>query len=165
MARKSKTNKRKQAQASRPGGVEPAARSAVTRRGMMVRAGSVLAGIAVLGAGGVWAVNSFTQSQQERDLSRIGKGAPVVVQIHDPQCAICNGLQREARKALARLDADAPIYLVADLTQTEGAIFAQQHAVQHVTLLLFDGDGNRVQTLTGSRTRDELEPIFARLTR
>ena len=98
-------------------------------------------------------------------MTRIGKGEPAVVQIHDPQCSICNALQRETHKALTQLEGQAPIYLVADLTQTEGAIFAQRHTVQHVTLLVFDGDGNRVETLVGSKTRAELGLVFERYAR
>lgn len=119
-------------------------------------------GVGVLGGGGAWSVNSFTRSKDERDLSWIRKGKPSVVPIPDPQCPICNALQRETLKALGKLDGESPIYLIADITQTEGAVFGQRHSVPHVTLLLFDADGKRVQTLTGCRTRDELEPIFER---
>jgi len=35
--------------------------------------------------------------------------------------------------------------------------------VPHVTLLLFDAAGNRVETLNGSRTRDQLLPAFEQL--
>jgi hypothetical protein len=159
MAKHQKTNKRKQQQAAN---TAPAKRE-FTRRGMLNLAAVAAVCVGGVAAGGAWAVNSFNRSVDERDLSRIGQGAPAVVQIHDPQCPLCNALQREARKALAGMGAQAPIYLVADLTQTEGAIFAQHHNVQHVTLLMFDGQGNRVETLTGSKGRKELEESFKRL--
>ena len=165
MARPSKTNKRKREQALKAADAPQSILPRVTRRGIMGTLGWAALAVGVVGAGGAWAVSSYTQSQQERDLSRIGKGQPAVVQIHDPQCPICNALQRETRKALTQLEGQAPIYLVPDLIQTEGAIFAQQHTVQHVTLLVFDGEGNRVETLVGSKTRTELTPVFQRYTR
>jgi hypothetical protein len=162
MARSSKNNKRKQQQATI---AAQAASPSWTRRRVLGGISVAAIGLGVLAAGGAWAVSSFNRSVDERDLSRIGQGAPSVVQIHDPQCPICNALQRETRKALGALEGEPPIYLIADLTQTEGAVFAQRNSVQHVTLLLFDGEGNRVQTLTGSRDRKELAEIFARHTR
>lgn len=158
MARNSKTRKRKLAQAQN---AKANASSTLSRRTLMRWAGFAVGGAVVLGAGGAWAVSSFNRSVDERDLSKVGQGKPAIVQIHDPQCPICNALQRETRAALKRLEGEVPVYLIADLTQTEGAVFAQRHSVPHVTLLLFDAAGNRVQTLSGSRTRDELEPIFA----
>lgn len=160
MARGQHSNKRKKAQAAKA--VEQP-RQPMTRRALLGWVGAGVGGIAALGAGGAWAVNSFNRSVAERDLSRVGQGRPAIVQIHDPQCPVCNALQRETRKALAQMEGEPPVYLVADLTQTEGAVFAQRYSVPHVTLLLFNAQGQRVETLTGSRTRDELAPIFARL--
>jgi hypothetical protein len=162
MARPSKNNKRKKAQSAKATSQTAEKMPPASRRTVLGWVGMGALGLGVLGGGGAWAVNSFNRSMDERDLSRIGKGKPSIVQIHDPQCPICNALQRETRKALGKLDGEPPIYLIADITQTEGAVFAQRHSVPHVTLLLFDADGKRVQTLTGSRTRDELEPIFER---
>lgn len=157
MARNAKTNKRKAQQAAK---VAEQPRATFTRRKALGWLGGGVVGAGVLGAGGVWAVNSYSQSQFEHDLTRIGNGKPAIVQIHDPQCPICNALQRETRKALAKVEGEPPIYLIADITQTGGAVFAQQHGVQHVTLIMFDGEGTRMETLTGSRTRKELAPIF-----
>ncbi len=162
MARSSKINKRKKAQAAKVENQTERRGTLPSRRIVLGWAGVGALGVAVMGGGGAWAVNSFNRSQQERDLSQIGKGKPSIVQIHDPQCPICNALQRETRKALTAMNAEPPVYLIADITQAEGAIFAQRHSVPHVTLLLFDAEGNRVQTVSGSRTRDELKPIFER---
>ena len=165
MARSPKTNKRKQAQAARATNPTPQQQATTSRRSLLRTGGLTLLGTAVLAGGGVWAVGSFNRSVDERDLTRIGQGVPTVVQIHDPQCPVCNALQRETRKALRGMAEAAPLYLVADITQPEGAMFAQRHRVQHVTLLVFDGAGARVETLTGSRTRTELAPVFARYAR
>lgn len=161
MAKNRKTNKRKQQQAARSAQAEPE----WTRRRVLNWAGIAALGAGGVAAGGAWAVNSFNRSIEERDLTQIGQGMPVVVQIHDPQCPVCTALQREARKALANMGHEAPTYLVADLTQTEGAIFAQQNNVQKITLLLYDAQGNRVETLVGSRGRKELTESFTRLMR
>lgn len=160
MARATKNNKRKQAQAVKSAAQPAADKSPVTRCDLLTWVGAGVVGVGVFGAGGAWAVSSFNRSVEERDLSRIGQGRPAIVQIHDPQCPVCNALQRETRKALGRVEGDAPIYLIADITQPEGAEFARAHSVLHVMLLLFGGDGTRAQTLTGSRTRSELTPIF-----
>lgn len=160
-----RTNKRKQQQKQKAVSAPEAPAPKKSRRDLLAWAGVGVLGIGVLGGGGAWAVTSFSRSVQERDLERIGQGTPAIVQIHDPQCPICNALQREARKALSQMEGEQPVYLVADLTQTPGAIFAQVQSVQHVTLLLFDAQGNRVETLTGSRTRNELIPQFERLMR
>ncbi|QUJ77007.1 hypothetical protein KDD17_02880 [Sulfitobacter albidus] len=157
-----KTNKRKRAQAEKRGAAPQATRAPVNRRALL---GWSIAGVALAGAAGAWGVTSFNASQAERDLSRIGQGAPAIVQIHDPQCPLCNDLQRETRKALAGLEGEPPVYLVADLTLPEGAAFARDHAAAHVTLLLFDAAGRRVQTIQGPHTRTQLQPMFARLTR
>lgn len=157
-----RTNKRKQQQQQKAA-TTPKTAPKKSRRDVMTWAGFGVLGLGVVGGGAAWAVTSYTKSVEERDLSQIGQGTPTIVQIHDPQCPICNALQRETRKALGNMDGEQPVYLVADLTQTSGAVFAQVQSVQHVTLLLFDAEGNRVQTLTGSRTRDELLPEFERL--
>ena len=155
-----RTNKRKQQQKQKaPTAVAPKR----TRRDMLAWAGLGALGLGVVAGGGAWAVSSFNRSVKERDLSRIGQGVPSVVQVHDPQCPICNALQRETRKALSDMEGDQPLYLIADITQTPGAVFAQVQGVPHVTLLLFDAAGNRVETLNGSRTRDQLLPAFEQL--
>lgn len=155
-----RTNKRKQQQKQKATGT-PAPQK--TRRDVLTWAGAGVLGLGVVGGGAAWAVSSFNRSVEERDLSRLGQGVPAIVQVHDPQCPICNALQRETRKALSEMEGAQPVYLIADITQTSGAVFAQVQGVPHVTLLLFDAAGNRVETLSGSRTEDQLLPAFERL--
>lgn len=160
MARTSKSSKRKQLQKAKS---VTAPKPARTRRDLLAWGGFALLGTAAFAGGGAWAVSSFNQSVAEHDLTRIGQGRPAIVQIHDPQCPMCTALQRETRKALAKMtEAERPVYLIADLTRTEGAVFAQLHSVPHVTLLIFDAQGRRVETLTGTRTQAELLPVFER---
>jgi hypothetical protein len=85
------------------------------------------------------------------------------VQVHDPQCTSCQELQRETRAALKTFDDDELDYVVANIKSTEGAAFANSYGAPHITLLLFDGEGELRSTLNGIRPRDELEGAFARL--
>lgn len=117
---------------------------------------------AAVGFGGWWLVDDVRADMAERDLSRVGAGAPTVVQIHDPQCPICRALQRETREAMAGFSDAELLYLVADIRSPEGRALADRHGVQHVTLVLFDGAGNRRRTLTGMREAPELRAAFQR---
>lgn len=117
--------------------------------------------LAVLGAAGIWTVRSVQAMAAERDLSQVGQGKPVVVQVHDPQCPTCTALQRQTRKALRQFGECDMLYLVADITQPEGGAFARRYGVPHVTLLLFDADGTLQTTIFGMQSRSDLEPIFA----
>ncbi len=158
MAKKSKNNQRKQSQAVKAQMAEPAT---MTRRDMLRygRTGAIavaaLAGVGYVGRG--W----FMAFQAEHDLTLIGQGKPAVVQIHDPQCRTCTELQRETRVAMEQFGECDLIYLVADIKQAKGAAFAAQHNVPHVTLILFDPEGEVSQVLRGMRYREELSTILA----
>ena len=106
-------------------------------------------------------MRSVRAMQAEHDLSRVGQGKPVVVQVHDPQCPTCTALQRETRKAMKQFGECDLVYLVADISQQDGAGFANRYGVPHVTLLLFDGKGELRQTLQGMRYQDELKQVLA----
>ncbi len=156
MAKKSKTNarKRKQAQAAQ------AQAQGVSRRDVLRWSG--FGALGVLAAGGaVFAGRSMYDTYvAEHDLTRIGKGKPAVVQVHDPSCATCTELQRETRKAMKQFEECDLVYLVADLTQPEGQVFASRHGVGRVTLVLLDADGEVTQVLPGMRQRAELRTVL-----
>ena len=99
---------------------------------------------------------------QEGDLTRIGNGKPTIVQIHDPQCPTCRALQRETRQALEKFDDGQLQYLVANIRQDDGKALAAKHRVQHVTLLLLDGEGRRSEVITGLTKSAYLEQAFRR---
>ncbi len=134
----------------------------IDRRGFLARmqTGAIVA----VGAGGLgWYIISEVRAGiAEADLSKIGNGTPTIVQIHDPQCSICQRLQKEARAALEQFDDGELQYLVANIRQDKGRQLANKHGVQHVTLLLFDGEGERREILAGPSTSDELERAFRR---
>lgn len=159
MAKQTKTNSRKKAQMTRAQAAPVA--SKMTRRNVFNLARNGAIGAVVLAGAGYGGTRWFQSYVDEHDLTRIGQGKPVVVQIHDPQCPICTSLQRETRNAMKQFDEGDLLYLVADIKQPEGAAFAGKHNVPHVTLILMDGQGAVTQVLRGMRYRDELRTILA----
>jgi len=119
-----------------------------------------LIGLPVLGVAGYFSVNSVNAKMAEADLSQISNNKPSFVQIHDPQCPSCLTLQRQARRAMKSLDTDAFNYLVANIRTTEGQIFAGRYGVPHVTILLFDSEGQVVDIIRGPSDTDSLRRIF-----
>lgn len=132
-----------------------------TRRDVlrMMRTGAIAT--AAVAGGGYWAFGSFRAYAAEHDLSKVGQGSPVIVQVHDPQCPTCTALQRETRRALKDFDDCGLTYLVADIKTEEGAAFARKYTVPHVTLLLFDGDGTLLNTVRGMQQASHLAQVFA----
>ncbi len=124
----------------------------------LLRNGALVAvGLGAVGFG----VTSVQATMAEHDLTRIGKGIPAIVQIHDPQCSLCLALQKQTRKALRKFDTGELTYLVANINTPEGAALAARYGVPHVTLLLFDGAGEMHQVVRGPSTRDILETTFS----
>ena len=117
--------------------------------------------LAAAGGGASWyLMDEVCATTREHDLTRIGNGIPAVVQIHDPECSICAALQREARKAVANFGDDELQFLVANIRQQKGRNLANKHRVRHITLLIFDGKGNRRAVLTGPNTSENLTEAF-----
>lgn len=116
---------------------------------------------AVAAAGGGWYLaDEVLATISEQDLTKIGNGIPTVVQIHDPQCSRCLALQRETRKALKAFESDELQYLVANIRSHKGRALATANKVGHVTLLLFDANGQRRDVLHGNSHSDYLELVF-----
>lgn len=138
-------------------------KTAMPRRAMLGRVGYGVAGILLLGGAATWGIQHVQSIRSEHDLSRMGQGVPTVVQVHDPQCPICNELQTQTRRALSGYEDGEVLYLVANIQTAEGSAFAADHGASHVTLLLFDGTGDLRDTLTGPHRAGELRPSFARL--
>lgn len=122
----------------------------------------VIAGGIIGGTGYVFANNVMT-TMREHDLGRVSNGVPTIVQIHDPNCSMCLALQRETRKALDQFQNGRLDYVIANIRTPEGRTFANRYGVQHVTLLLFDSDGNLQQVLEGQRGSHQLRAAFAGL--
>jgi len=122
--------------------------------------GGAAASAVVLG-GGFWGVSSFRSYAAEHDLTRVGKGDLAIVQVHDPQCPTCTALQKQTRKALRDFDDCGLVYLVADIKTPEGAAFARRFNSPHVTLLLFDGQGELRRRVQGMQQASALVEVFA----
>lgn len=137
--------------------------ASVSRRSLLLNVGAGVGGIAAIGGVGWWLVTSVRALAKEQDLTRLGSGIPTVVQIHDPQCAMCTELQVEARKALRCFDDSEIMYLVASIRTQQGAQFAAARGLPHVTLVLLDSEGDTSGVLRGVRGRDELKDHFQSL--
>lgn len=100
------------------------------------------------------------QKKQMHDLSVIGAGKPVVVQIHDTSCPICRRLKSRAVKVLGGHSQIE--YRIADIVTTTGRDLQERFGVQKTTLLLFDATGEHVDTVYGLQTTDQLEGLLTR---
>lgn len=96
------------------------------------------------------------------DLSVIGNGVPVVVQVHDPSCPSCRKLKSNTESALARVKGDLQ-YRIADLHSSTGRLLARKYHAQKVTLLTFDAKGEFLDSHVGIQSVDALESLFRRL--
>ena len=91
----------------------------------------------------------------------IGQGVPVVVQIHDPGCSLCNRLRRNADAAAEHFD-DRLLFRIADISTSAGRRLQRRYDVPHVTLLLFDAEGELRNVLSGVKSEEILRHSFAR---
>lgn len=157
MARK--TVKRKPAGSAKPPQAHtPSASRRDTLKGLMWWGAG---GAALLGGGAVFAMD-FRKKLAEHDLSVIGQGVPVILQIHDPQCSLCAALQKQTRSALRAFDDHDVLFRVANVRTTEGAARQQAEGLPHVTLVLYDGEGHRVHVVEGVTQADVLVETFKR---
>lgn len=135
----------------------------ISRRDVLGSVRNWAIGLAVVGGGGLFVARTVSATIKEHDLSRVANGTPTVVQIHDPQCSLCRALQKETKGALKGIDKQALDYVIANIRTSEGSSFAARYNARHVTLLLFDAEGNLQSVLEGRRNRAELRSAFERL--
>lgn len=159
MKKQNKRPKQKKAQAAPMPSLNEDTGS-VTRRDVLRRYRNRGIALALAATAGWFIVDDVQATAREHDLTRIGNGTPTVVQIHDPNCAICAALQKETRAAMEGIEETEMQFLVANLRDSRGRKLATDNSVGHVTLLLFDGQGKRRDILRGSRDRTELAPLF-----
>jgi len=156
-----KKQKKVQAKKKKTTQPQPAQSAPVTdRRKTLKLFRNGIIGAGLLAGGGFFAVGSVRKTMAEFDLSRIGQGAPSVVQIHDPNCSLCQVLQKQTRRALRAFEEDEITFLVANITTPEGQNLATIHGVGHVTLLLFDEAGQRIAVSQGVQSKQDLETLF-----
>lgn len=93
-------------------------------------------------------------------MTSIGAGKPVVVQIHDTSCPDCRSLKSRSLNVLEN-QSDI-LFRIADIATAEGRALQNKYGVQKTTLLLFDAEGKRIDTVIGLQTSEELQNLFAR---
>ncbi len=139
---------------------KPAPETGVTRRSVIGKLQKIGFAVAIIGGAGLLLTRTVNATMYEHDLTRIGQGVPMVVQVHDPQCGNCVLLQNQVRKAMRAFDDDELQYVIADLAKPDGRNLALENSVGKTTLLLFDGKGERRTTLAGVRDSSALEHSF-----
>ncbi|MGH1438515.1 MAG: thioredoxin family protein [Cellvibrionaceae bacterium] len=102
------------------------------------------------------------QSEAEHDLSVLGNGTPTVVQIHDPNCQMCQQLKRNLGKVKGDFK-DNIQFKTANIKTQKGSRFANRYNVPHVTLLFFDKSGKRVNTIQGVTPSNEIKSALQTL--
>lgn len=106
-----------------------------------------------------WLIVNEHTTRAESDLSVIGSGTPVAVQVHDHGCPLCQRLKANAEEALDQM-ASPPAWRIMDINTRKGADFANQYNVGHVTILLFDARGNHQATIEGVTGVNSLRDTF-----
>ena len=114
----------------------------------------ILTGVGLTGLG-VTTLHAYDKKQKIlHDLSAIGSGEPVVVQIHDPSCPTCRRLKSAVSTALKSRPGIQ--FRLADITTKEGKALQDKYGVPHVTLLFFNGNGRHIHTTRGLLTADQV---------
>ncbi|MEM7260108.1 MAG: thioredoxin family protein [Pseudomonadota bacterium] len=114
----------------------------------------ILAGLGVSGIG-ITSLHAYDKNQRTlHDLTVIGQGQSVVVQIHDPSCPTCRRLKSAVTTAMK---ATPDIHFrLADITTAEGKALQNKYGVPHVTLLFFDGNGTHRHTTRGLLSAEQV---------
>ena len=109
-------------------------------------------------------INAYESGQQElHDLSVIGQGEPVIVQIHDPGCPTCRRLKKIVGGTMD--SSDSVLYRVANIKTETGKALADKYSVPKVTLLFFNGRGKHVHTTSGLLTSEQLDSAITEFLR
>ncbi|MGJ8605855.1 MAG: hypothetical protein ACSHXH_17190 [Marivita sp.] len=155
------TRKTTKARKSKHAAPSPAPK--LSRRDMMGRLAIYgIGAVAVAGGGTAFALD-FSKKLTEADLTVVGNGTSTIVQIHDPNCGLCQSLQKETRAAFKLCDDTAFQYRVANITSVDGAAFQSRLGLPHVTLVFFDGQGQHIHTLQGVTPAAEIKAQITRV--
>ena len=123
-----------------------------------------IVGLIILGgiAGVIWFFAGRESTAE--DFSIVGQGEPVIVQVHQLNCADCDILRANTKRALKQIDDDRLHYLIAYLHKSEGIAFASKHgAARETTLILFDKFGRKQNIYIGVQDVDALVALFTNL--
>ncbi len=108
----------------------------------------VIIALAMLGV--LWLAVANLPRGYSRDLTQIGKGRNVVVQVHDHNLVGSIDLMETLNKVRPEY-ADAVEFVVADLLTPEGQAFATSHDASSVTLVFFAPDGTQRGSIKGAQ--------------
>lgn len=93
------------------------------------------------------------------DLSQIGRGKNIVVQVHDHYLVASSQLMENLHRLRSEYEGKVE-FVIADLQIAEGRAFAKHYNVDAVTLLFFAPDGKHVRTAQGVQELPELRESF-----
>lgn len=137
----------------------PRRRRAV-RRGHWLR--GLLVAMAILAVPAAWMAMEAYQARIRADLSVLGSGVPVVVQVHDQRSRESRRLHDRVAGVLEGVE-PALEWRVVDVNSEAGRRLAREYGADRLTLLLFDGRGELVQRLRGDPGGEVLEAAFVDL--
>ncbi|WP_066449460.1 hypothetical protein [Halomonas chromatireducens] len=124
----------------------------------------ILIALAILAVPVTWLVLEEREARALADLSVIGSGSPVAVQVFDRGCPECRRLRDNAEQALSNTERP-PAWRIVDINTTQGRRFAGEQLVDHVTIVLFNRHGERTEVIRGVASVEELETAFSDLGR
>ncbi len=124
----------------------------------------VVIGIAVILLGGATlGLTAYNRSQEDLyDLSVVGAGVPVVVQVHDPTCPFCVELRGNVESIMDEYEDTELRIRFAELQSDEGALFARRYGAGRVTLLFFNDQGELRAQQAGVQSVNQLRRTFDR---
>ena len=135
----------------------------VARKGFKVKRRTLMrVGIlALLLVPAAFALSAYIDRQNVlHDLSVIGSGTPVLVQIHDPQCSRCQRLLSSVNAVMHEFPELE--FRIANIKTNKGYALAARHNVSNVTLLIFDGKGERLDVASGLQRDDQVRRFIQR---
>jgi hypothetical protein len=139
---------------------EKAQRAQKRRRARILRSAALALLIALVGGGVLYALNQ--RANEVYDLSRIGRGTPAVVQVHDITCPVCTELRGNVERIQDEFADNDLLIRVADVDDEAGVAFAARYTdARRATLLFLDGDGELVQEYQGALSTGELRELFS----
>lgn len=122
------------------------------------------AGLVVAGFVGLALWYTTLLDARQEDYSIVGKGDPVIVQVHQLNCYDCNLLQANTKRAINQINDDRLHYRIAYLHKQEGIEFASRHgAALQTTLILFDKFGRKQGVYYGVKDVEDLVAQFEAL--
>lgn len=143
---------------------QPLAHAGKTRRRFRPRrlVRGILIALAILAVPATWLILEERNVRTLADLSVIGSGEPVAVQVFDQRRSASRRLRDNAERALANIE-HPPAWRVVNINTTHGARFAGEHLVDHVSIVLFDERGQRIDVIRGVASVGDLETAFTDL--